>query len=76
MYCDTSKIIIERTKKDVVSNIVLNKHYANTWTASSDIYAIYYKSGEHKFFDGDDLKLIGCVTVSYTHLTLPTTEYV
>ena len=61
MYCDTSKIVIERTKKDVVSNIVLNKHYANTWTASSDIYAIYYKSGEHKFFDGDDLKLIGCV---------------
>ena len=60
-YCDTSKIVIERTKKDVVSNIVLNKHYANTWTASSDIYAIYYKSGEHKFFDGDDLKLIGCV---------------
>ena len=61
MYCDTSKIVIERTKKDVVSNIVLKKHYANTWTASSDIYAIYYKSGEHKFFDGDDLKLIGCV---------------
>ena len=60
-YCDTSKIVIERTKKDVVSNIVLQKHYANTWTASSDIYAIYYKSGEHKFFDGDDLKLIGCV---------------
>ena len=60
-YCDTSNIVIERTKKDVVSNIVLNKHYANTWTASSDIYAIYYKSGEHKFFDGDDLKLIGCV---------------
>ena len=61
MYCDTSKIVIERTKKDVVSNIVLKKHYANTWTASSDIYAIYYKSGEHKFFDGDDLKLIGCI---------------
>ena len=48
MYCDTSKIVIERTKKDVVSNIVKKKHYAKTWTASSDIYAIYYKSGEHQ----------------------------
>ena len=61
MYCNTSKIVIERTNKDVVYNIVTKKHYANTWTASSDIYAIYYKSGKHKFFDGDDLKLIGCL---------------
>jgi len=60
-YCDTSKIVIERTNKHIVYNMVTKKHYANTWTASSDIYAIYYKSGEHKFFDGDDLKLIGCV---------------
>ena len=62
-YCDTSKIVIERTKKDVVSNIVLNKHYANTWTASSDIYAIYYKSGEHKFFNEEVHKLIAFLYV-------------
>ena len=60
-YCDTSKIVIERTNKDVVYNIVTKKHYANTWTASSDIYAIYYDSGEHQFFSGKELKLIGCV---------------
>tara|TARA_R110002074_G_scaffold144008_1_gene291403 strand:- start:11 stop:766 length:756 start_codon:yes stop_codon:yes gene_type:complete len=60
-YCDTSKIIIERSTKEIVYNIVKKKHYAKTWTASSDIYAVYYKSGEHKFFGGDDLKLIGCV---------------
>ena len=41
--------------------MVVKKHYANTWTASSDIYAIYYKSGEHRFFDGKELKLIGVV---------------
>ena len=61
MYCDTSKIVIERTNKDVVYNIITKKHYANTWTASSDIYAIYYDSGEHQFFSGKELKLIGCV---------------
>ena len=61
MYCDTSKIVIERTNKDVVYNIVTKKHYANTWTASSDIYGIYYDCGEHKFFGGKELKLIGCV---------------
>ena len=60
-YCDTSKIVIERTKKEIVYDMILNKHYANTWTASSDIYAIYYRDGEHKFFDSDNLKLIGCV---------------
>ena len=58
---NTSNIVIERSKKEVVYNIVTKKHYANTWTASSDIYAIYHKSGEHKFFDGKELKLIGCV---------------
>ena len=60
-YCNTDKIIIERSKKEVVYNMITKKHYANTWTASSDIYAIYYKSGEHRFFDGKELKLIGCV---------------
>ena len=61
MYCDTSKIVIERTKKEIVYDMIVKKHYANTWTASSDIYAIYYRDGEHKFFDSDNLKLIGCV---------------
>ena len=56
-YCDTSKIVIERTNKDVVYNIISKKHYANTWTASSDIYAIYYDSGEHQFFSGKELSL-------------------
>ena len=60
-YCNTDNIVIERSNKKVVLNIVTKKHYANTWTASSDIYAIYYKSGEHRFFDGEELKLIGCV---------------
>jgi len=61
MYCDISKIVIEPTNKDVVYNIIAKKHYANTWTASSNIYAIYYDSGEHQFFSGKELKLIGCV---------------
>ena len=60
-YCDISNIVIEKSKKEIVYNMVTKKHYANTWTASSDIYAIYYKSGKHKFFDGEELKLIGCV---------------
>jgi hypothetical protein len=60
-YCNTSNIVIEPSTKEVVYNIVKKKHYAHTWTASSNIYAIYYKSGDHKFFSGDELKLIGCV---------------
>ena len=60
-YCDTSKIVIEKAKKDIVYDIVVNKHYAKCWTAASDIYAIYYKSGEHKFFNEEVHKLIGCV---------------
>ena len=60
-YCNISKIVIERCNKETVYNIVKKKHYAKTWTASSDIYGIYYDSGEHRFFDGKELKLIGCV---------------
>ena len=60
-YCNTSKIVIERCNKETVYNIVKKKHYAKTWTASSNIYGIYYDSGEHRFFDGKELKLIGCV---------------
>ena len=61
MWVDKDKISILKSSKEVVYNIVTKKHYAKTWTASSDIYAIYYKDGKHKFFDDDNLKLIGCV---------------
>ena len=64
-YCDTSKIVIERSNKDTVYNIVTKKHYANTWSASTNIYAIYYDCGQHKFFDEKELKLIG--TIVYGH---------
>ena len=59
MYCDISKIVIEPTKKDVVYKLVTDKHYAGTLTASSNMYAIYYDCGEHQFFSGKELKLIG-----------------
>ena len=60
-YCDISKIVIESTKKDVVYKLVTDKHYAGTWTASSNMYAVYYDCGEHQFFSGKELKLIGVV---------------
>ena len=60
-YCDISKIVIEPTKKDVVYKLVTDKHYAGTWTASSNMYAVYYDCGEHQFFSGKELKLIGVV---------------
>ena len=58
-YCDTSKVTIERTTKDVVYDMVVNKHYAGRWTGSTDIFGIYYESGEHSFFDEMEKKLIG-----------------
>ena len=60
-YCDISKIVVEPTKKDVVYKLVTDKHYAGTWTASSNMYAVYYDCGEHQFFSGKELKLIGVV---------------
>ena len=39
-YCDTSRVIIKKAKKDEVYNIIAKKHYAKTWTASQCIYAI------------------------------------
>ena len=65
-YCDTSKVTIERTTKDVVYDMVINKHYAGRWTGSTDIFGIYYESGEHSFFDEVEKKLIGVIVYGYT----------
>ena len=65
-YCDTSKVSIERTTKDVVYNMVVNKHYAGRWTGSTDVFGIYYESGEHSFFDEMEKKLIGVIVYGYT----------
>ena len=65
-YCDTSKVSIERTTKDVVYDMVVNKHYAGRWTGSTDVFGIYYESGEHSFFDEMEKKLIGVIIYGYT----------
>ena len=65
-YCNTDKVTIERTTKDVVYDMVINKHYAGRWTGSTDIFGIYYESGEHSFFDEMEKKLIGVILYGYT----------
>tara|TARA_B100001123_G_C15061119_1_gene927640 strand:+ start:81 stop:773 length:693 start_codon:yes stop_codon:yes gene_type:complete len=63
-YCDTSRVIIKKSKKDDtgVYDIITNKHYAKTWTASQHIYAIYWDTQEeHSFFEDTKIKLIGAV---------------
>ena len=65
-YCNTSKVTIERTTKDVVYDMVINKHYAGRWTGSTDVFGIYYESGEHSFFDDVEKILIGVILYGYT----------
>ena len=65
-YCDISKVTIERTARDVVYDMVVNKHYAGRWTGSTDIFAIYYETGEHSFFDDIEKKLIGVILYGHT----------
>ena len=65
-YCDTSKVTVERTTKEVVYDMVVNKHYAGRWTGSTDIFGIYYETGEHSFFDEVEKKLIGVIIYGYT----------
>ena len=65
-YCDTSKVTIERTTKEVVYDMVVNKHYAGRWTGSTDVFGIYYETGEHSFFDEVEKKLIGVILYGYT----------
>ena len=66
MYFDKHKVTIERTTKDYVYDMVVNKHYAGRWTGSTDIFGIYYESGEHSFFDEMKKKLIGVILYGYT----------
>ena len=65
-YCNTSKVTVERTTKEVVYDMVVNKHYAGRWTGSTDIFGIYYETGEHSFFDEVEKKLIGVIIYGYT----------
>ena len=65
-YCNTDKITIERTTKEVVYDMVVNKHYAGRWTGSTDVFGIYYETGEHSFFDEVEKKLIGVILYGYT----------
>jgi len=60
-YCDITKVVIEPTIKSVVEELVTKRHYSNKWTAATNLYAVYYKDGKHKFFDEDNLNLIGVV---------------
>ena len=41
MYFDKHKVTIERTTKDYVYDMVVNKHYAGRWTGSTDIFGVY-----------------------------------
>ena len=57
-YCDTTKVKVRRTIKENVYDMEVNKHYAGRWTGSTDIFGVYYETGEHSFFEGKDNKLI------------------
>ena len=61
MWVDKDKINIVESNKESVYNLITKKHYANKWTASTNIYAIYYEDGDHNFFDDKKYKLIGVV---------------
>jgi len=60
-YCDTSKVVILPTTKEVVYKMITKKHYAKKWTASTNIYGVYWDEGDSPFFDDRKLKLIGAV---------------
>ena len=59
MWVDKDKINIVESNKETVYNLITKKHYSNKWTASTNIYAVYYEDGEHNFFDDKKYKLIG-----------------
>ena len=58
-YCDTTKIKVLKTTKEAIYNLITKKHYAKKWSASNQLYGIYYDMGESEFFEDRKLKLIG-----------------
>ena len=53
MYCDTSKVIINRVTKSTpgINAIVTKKHYAQKWTASQYIFGLYWDKSIVDTFD-------------------------
>jgi hypothetical protein len=61
-YCDVSKYYLKPENKEVVYDIVINKHYAGRWSGASLILGIYEKGTEsHSFFDVISDRLVGCI---------------
>ena len=60
-YCDTSRVVVVEASKDLVYKIIKKRHYAKKWSASSNIFAVYWDEGESEFFEDRKLKLIGAV---------------
>lgn len=61
-YCDISKYYLKPTNKEIVYDIIVNKHYAGRWTGASLILGIYEKGTDlHSFFDIVSDRLVGCI---------------
>ena len=67
-YCDVSRVKVVKTTKEVVYSMVTKKHYAKKWSASNQVYAVYWDDGESEFFEDRKLKLIGVALIGYTGL--------
>ena len=76
-YVDTSKLSVREIDRKVAKDMVVKYHYSKQWTKCSVALGLYHTTGnEHQFFDEPEEKLIGTISVSYTHLTLPTKRIV
>ena len=66
MYVNADSVYIEEIPPSVAKKMIIEKHYTHAFSMCRYALGIYYVGEQdHKFYDGKETKLIGCMTYGY-----------
>ena len=66
MYVNADSVYIEEIPSSVAKKMIIEKHYTHAFSMCRYALGIYYVGEQdHKFYDGKETKLIGCMTYGY-----------
>ena len=58
-YVDKSKVSVKPVHKNLARDMIIRNHYSGKMSACRYTLGVFYKSDNHKFFDGETEDFIG-----------------
>lgn len=63
---DVSRVTLREIAKPVAEDFIIKHHYTHKFSSTRYALGVFYlEESEHAFFDGDNEKLIGCMTYGH-----------